>query len=294
MKRIVMINSDPTLLPIDDTCPYLGFIDDDGTAMSYPSEGNICHKCYPVNTPNAQYQREYCLSQKHSNCSIFQKNQNQPMPKEIVFISTSNKKNLRQIIIATGLFVVLILVVLIFIIGKQSIRTNNHPIIMNTEVSLIIDKTPTKYLPTSSPTVKPSETRMAPTQTSTPIPLHILETPIGLEKKLVVHKIIEGETFIALANTYNTTIDSIKEINVYSGTLLANSIWIIPIGQSDISDYPKLKAIMIKEDGISLAEISVQYSIEQVLLSQVNDLPLDYSFHMNEWVIIPVKNEVPQ
>lgn len=286
MKAIISNNQ-----LIEETCPYLGFIDDDGTAMSYPSDGNICHKCMPINTPNAQYQREYCLSQKHANCIVFKANTNQPMPKEMVIVKVNSKNGVRKLILSISLFTLLLTSIFLLLLSNQKLPILNEPTTNTTEPSMKFEKSPTIIMPTMTPTSIQTPTKPVPTETSTPLPLHFLETPIGIEKKLIVHKILEGETLIALAEKYSTTIDSIKEINVFAETLRANSIWIIPVGQSDVSEYPQLKAIIITEDGITLEDVALQYMVDSSVVSKLNDVPNDYLFHINEWVIIPTTNE---
>ena len=43
-------------------CPFLGFVDDPETAISYPSRMNCCNHARPVVTVAMDYQREMCLT----------------------------------------------------------------------------------------------------------------------------------------------------------------------------------------------------------------------------------------
>ncbi len=269
------------------TCPFLGYVDDQGTAMAFPSNSNYCHNCNPKNTPTISHQREFCLVENHINCILYASNGSDTMPDEIVF----HKQSFRPLKYRTLLlFLVLTVAVSAFILILLLTPKKSVPNISTTQ-PVQLEVTPEVFTPTLTPTLKPTSTiQLTPTFTSTPVQLHLLETPISMDNDsyLLIHKVIEGETLIALAEKYNTSVDSIKAINADSAMLWAKSLWVIPINQIDIVEPHKYKAIQIKEAATTLVEIADQYSIELSELSKLNRLPENYSFQMDECVIIPL------
>lgn len=68
-----------------DVCPFLGLAEDPQTSMSFPSPGNFCHRTRPYGTPNLDFQRSFCFSENHSNCSIFTRSGRAALPAGIRF-----------------------------------------------------------------------------------------------------------------------------------------------------------------------------------------------------------------
>lgn len=59
-------------------CPYVGIRDDPQTSLSFPSEGNACHRAIPVSGILAEHQKNYCLSENHIHCPVFLGQTNTP------------------------------------------------------------------------------------------------------------------------------------------------------------------------------------------------------------------------
>lgn len=64
-------------------CPYLGLKDDPTTALHFPSEGNACHHARPVSGIRAAHQENFCLSDGHLQCPVFQAAAPIPLPQDI-------------------------------------------------------------------------------------------------------------------------------------------------------------------------------------------------------------------
>jgi hypothetical protein len=61
-------------------CPYLGLPDDAKTSLSFPSEGNFCHRADPSAAVNHDHQAGYCLTGKHTACPVFLARVAAPLP----------------------------------------------------------------------------------------------------------------------------------------------------------------------------------------------------------------------
>jgi len=148
---------------------------------------------------------------------------------------------------------------------------------------------------TLTATLLPSATTTPalPTLTSTPVPPHLLETPVGLTHKLLVHQVKDGESLILLAETYQTSAEAIQTINLSNGTFWAGSLIVIPVGQTDVTAYPRFKVILIDTDGTLLSDLAARYSVDAGTLAQDNSLPADYIFHKGEWALIPAGQQTP-
>ena len=282
----------------EGNCPYLGFIDDIHTRMAFPAEQNVCHKCKPLTPPKASHQREFCLSTRFSECPVFPTEQAKPLPKELSFYDSSTLGRSRKVSIPSFIAgSVLLIIIAIWLIKfppwapeRLSDIGTNTPTIEN----FLVDYTRTVLITTSTPTVEPTATQLPPTQTSTPVLPHLVETPFGLENKLVVHQVLTGENLTMLAATYNTSVEAIQAINVITDKFMrVNSLLVIPVNQTDVAAYPQFQAVLITEEDTTFEELATQYAVELSLLSQVNLLPEDYAFQIGEWVLIPSKSTTP-
>ncbi len=52
-------------------CPFLGLEDDPVTYFALPTAGNFCHKSKKKVAVAVPYQQEYCLTERHAECSVF-------------------------------------------------------------------------------------------------------------------------------------------------------------------------------------------------------------------------------
>lgn len=211
-------------------CNQLGFINDEKTAMGYPSSHNYCHQCEPPNTPSYSHQRMFCLSQNYSGCPLFASTKIGPMPKEIALLKPARKSASKKPVawLLVILLIVLGLVGLWLVLPQLGVNIPS----MGYAVSMP-SVTPIASLPTITFTVtstkEPTATDALPTLTTTAVVPRLMETPFGLVVKFVVHQVMEGENLTALAETYSTSVDAIKAVNVLENTLQVNSLLVIPV-----------------------------------------------------------------
>jgi hypothetical protein len=291
-----MISKEPQRKP-ENTCPHLGFSHDQRTAMAYPSEHNLCHRCTPPNSPKSSHQQDVCLTEQYSECPVFQTKKLQTMPPELLSEQTGNWDWTGKMTLGITLLALVFLGAVFFWFARSGwapalFSSSNNSKSTTETISNTLTFTQTALTATTSPTA--TATKVAPTLTSTPIAPHLLETPIALSNTLVVHQVKEGDSLVGLAALYNTSTESIQAINISSLKFMwVDTLVVIPVGQTDVSGTPQLKAILINEEGTTLEEVAELYSVDLTLLRQTNLLPETYSFRKGEWVLIPAEQVTP-
>ena len=176
-----------------ETCPYLGLVDDRETSLAYPSSYNLCYHARPASPPSLDHQISYCQSAHHRDCPVFTNRVNGPLPSEIRFPETKPLFANRLILpLLLGSIVVIMGVIGMFWLAHGGILSGerksptpsstlqqlslllatdipfytNTPTDTNTPV--IFTKTPiTPTFVTSTPTMT-----LVPTATMTPSPTH--------------------------------------------------------------------------------------------------------------------------
>ena len=287
---IQSINMD---LRIEGLCPFLGFCDDRDTALSYPSKFNCCYKSKPVIPVSFIHQRTACLNKNYSNCPVYQSESIIPLPKEIAgkFPKTEISKFWLTLVIV--IFVVLIGVMASILLGAFNL--SGVPVFIknasltSTPASVIL---PSETITATSPTSTFTQT-LSPTGTDTPvvpavIALHFLETPFGENPTLVFHRVLEGESFILLANTYNTSIDAIQAVNYgVENTLFADRVIVIPVNTTDVSALPAFAVFEATEHYLLIETVAMGLNVNIVELCKYNYLPEGYVLTKGEWLLIP-------
>lgn len=275
-------------------CPFIGFEDDPSTALAYPAKYNFCFHAKPVAPVNLAHQRDFCLSEKFTGCPVLQNEDLKALPKHIrgERISKIKPTNLLPILALSA--VVLIGLAAAFLTGIIPIDgfspPLSRPVFVTQPPSLPTVISPTQEeIPTPLPT-----TTLAPTPTST-MPVistqapRQLETPFGSSPQLVVHKVVEGEGFILLAENFNTTADAIKAINYdLPQSLWVNTILVIPINTDDVTGLPQFQVVEIRAEGMTLETYSQRMQVDLALLQKYNDLPDGYSLKLGEYLIVPM------
>lgn len=268
-------------------CPFLGLSADERTAMAYPSTQNFCHHVLPPTVPSAGHQRKFCLDGIFAQCPLYQAQTLAPMPADIR--PDKPRKKRRPI---PRVWILLALVLLATVIAI-ALMLNQPPSAAASggRVSPAALTDPAG-LPTAQPTASPqpthTSTAVPPTQTFTPQPLHLMETPIGTDRQFLIHRVLDGESLISLAAAYFTTPEAIRAVNyAWSDSLWANSTLVIPLNQSDVSAVAPMTALAVDEDGLTIEQIAQGQSVDVSALCSLNALPAGYIFHSGEWVLIP-------
>lgn len=271
-------------------CPFLGFADDPETAVSYPSKMNCCNHAKPVVPVASEYQYKYCLTRQFVDCPVYQKEKVSSLPTDMQEESSLWEKT-RPIVP----FIALILVLAVGFVLSLWLGVIKIPGIGITPTVQVASPTSGSIIPTSitlpTETENTEVTEPIPTRTNviaTRIIPHMLEIPIGTSPELIVHKVLEGEGYIWMAQNYNTTGDAIKAINYnLPESLWVNKALVIPVNTSDVAGIPPFSAYEIDSTGMTIEKLAELMRVDVEILKKYNALPAGYEFIIGEWLLIP-------
>jgi hypothetical protein len=277
---------------IEGLCPFLGFCDDRDTALSYPSKFNCCYKSKPVVPVSFSHQRTACLNKNYSNCPVYRSESIIPLPKEIAGNFPKTERSKPWLMLTIVIIVALIVVTLSALLGVFNL-SGVPAFIKNASLT----PTPSSvFLPSETSTLTPPTATftltLSPTGTATPVPIviapHFLETTFGENPGLVFHRVLEGESFILLANTYNTSADAIQAVNYgMENTLFADRVIVIPVNATDVSALPAFAVFEVTEDYLLIETVALGLNVDIVDLCKHNHLPQGYVLTKGEWLLIP-------
>lgn len=280
-------------------CPYLGLRDDPATALSFPSQHNRCFHAGPALPVKLEFQRSTCLSINHTDCEEYHRKPDTPLPPELRYAGGAGQK---KKVGKAGVWIFILVIVIVSLLAWQllsrgllgfgnpgqspgvtvpAISTNVENPILPTFTSQMQD------IPT--PTLINTDTPTFPTLTFAPtveLP-HTLETPIGVEYKLVIHRVLAGESLVSIASQYWTTVDAIQAVN-YSlpSPLRIDWLIIVPINQTEIQGLPFFEAYQVKTD-ITVRILAQQLSVDPAIMELYNGLGNDELLSSGDWVLIP-------
>lgn len=305
-------NGKPQLIkPLPDICPYLALKEDPKTFSSYPSKWNACFHSKPVSSPTIRHQREFCLDENHVNCFLYKTSEEIKMPKEMgtkskgLFFEAKRKQRIYVwgvVILLVGLGIILGgRLVITHLLGDPDISepTEGISAIITDDASQIVETVDVTPSPLSNgiPKYTPTPTISLPTPTSTltsTTPPLALETPIGLEYQIVIHRAVEGESLLLFANWYSTNPEAIQAINLdLSYPIKVGDLVIIPIGITDVSSLPKFKPYEVLDEGISVRELAEQIDVSVVDLCFYNNIDENQTLHKGDWIIVPQPTNSP-
>ncbi len=207
----------------------------------------------------------------------------------------NRKKKLPRIYILTALILV-VGIAGVWLLSNNGLASNS---VSETKTAPVVFTQPSTELfatltATNTPQPTKTMTPLPPTTTATLPPLHMIETPIGLERQFVVHRVLEGEGFISIAATYNTNEDAIRAVNYALGdSLWADTVLVIPLGQTDISGIPPMSVFLVSDEGMTIEALALEQNVDAALLRELNALPEGYILHQGEWVLIPHEMTIP-
>ncbi len=300
-------NSPPT--PIPEICQYLGMQHDRATYSNYPSNWNACYRCQPRANPSLEHQSQFCLTKFYENCPVFTSNGDLKMPKKLRIKPDISSWEKYHVIFLAGIIILVAIIVLLFLIPRvdRPIEPTKLPTSVPTQVlqTLIVTETAVATLeptpsgvPTNSQTATPTPESTQDLSTETePIsyPTHTqnLDQPIGGEVKYIIHRVAEGESVQQYAELYNTNAEAIYNSNY----LLPVPIWInwliiIPIDQQDVSGLPVFEAYLVESDMITLEKVAESLSVNAAVLAKYNDLPIETTLRIGDWLIIPRERQM--
>ena len=281
-------------------CPFLGLKDDPLTALAFPSDGNHCFHARPVLPVQLECQKTFCLSINHPNCEEFIRPPDTPLPPGLRL--ERSHRSLRNFSTTSLLTLLLVLAAVGLIIWQVYSRgflgNQNRGLVTGKTVPAFSTVAGLQTLPVSpmqaQSTPIPTLTMMAsatplPSPTSTPTiePSHALETPIGIDRKLIIHRVLDGESLPFLASLYWTTIEAIQAVN-YSLPSPVRVGWllIIPTNQTDVSGLPAFEAYQVKAD-VAVETLAKQLSVDPALLKLHNGLHDGEILSAGEWLLVP-------
>jgi hypothetical protein len=287
-------------------CPYLGLADDRETALSFPSHRNLCFHVKPAALLALEHQNSYCLSPSHLNCEAYQANPASSLRHGVrshPHGDVKRKKSLFGIGLSLGVVVLVLVLVWLGVLhgflgfpGIEQAPANRTPTALTKPNAMIpIQPTRTKAMAT--------RTSPPPTFTASPIPPTLvpavpisrtLETPIGRNPPLIIHRVQDGESLDLYCGQYGTTIEAILAIN-YSiwVPLLTNFLVIIPFQQVDVENLPAFQAFQVQAES-SVEVLSVQLGADLALLKKYNDLGEGDILKQGDWVLVPyVRTAIP-
>jgi len=156
-------------------------------------------------------------------------------------------------------------------------RMPASPSVATESVNLALTPTSsvTPIAPTS--TAIPTKTPL-PTPTTQPVLKLALDTPIGLNKEFIIHRIAEGESLDRLASKYGTTVALIQAVNYYlPSPLVINLTTIIPLGRIDLQGVPAFQPYMVVA-GMTVDEFAQGISVDVSTLSYLFSATLRKGF----------------
>lgn len=273
-------------------CPFIGFEDDPETALAYPSPYNYCYHSKPIAPVNLTHQRRVCLTLRYGDCPVYQQELLEPLPKEYRgSLPARNKPKRSQsllillLVMAAGVVILALLGIIqipgleVSLLAQQATPTIAQP------TSLVVVSPPTATVPGAG-IITPTDTES--TTQATPFTPHAVETPFGVNPTLVIHRVLEGEGYIYLAEQYGTSVEAIIAINFQlPESLWVNNILVIPVNTQSVAGMPKFIVREISIEGLTIEEYAERMQLDAELLKRYNALPDDYLLEMGDLIIIP-------
>mgnify|MGYP001159287959 CR=1 FL=1 len=274
-------------------CPYLGLLHDPTTPAVFPSERNFCHKVIPPQAILDDHQQVCCLAAGHQDCPVFQSPA--PSTREAFFYhpvsSPPQRAGIFPVLFGFLLFAIVLLaggaywlslkrpqaLVPIAPTAAALESPSPSPAILATEtVSEIVSE------PTSTPTLPP------PTEMASVTPPAGLETLIGENPGLLIHRVERGESLTSLAIRYNTSAEAIQAVNfVMPLPLWQDWLVVIPVDLQDASGLPRFEVYQVGETDSTLDILSAQQGVDVDLAARYNQLHPTDPLTAGSWLLLP-------
>ncbi len=277
-------------------CPYLGLEDDAETALSFPSIWNTCHRSRRIASPSLRYQAEHCLHDSHRNCVVFlSEPATLPLPHRLRASRGQTRPGSRLYPRLALIFIgILVLVGLGW--GFLSFVQTPPPAAQVPSLRVTALKTPAATH-TAVLTRTPILTMTAMpnlTLTGEAAPKHQLEQPIGSDYKFVIHRVLYGENLNQCAAGHDTSIEAIMMVNYDLQTpVWVDTLVIIPVGFTDVSDLPAFEAYEVTRPETSLKVLALSFGVSLEDLKYYNAIGADESLQVGDWLIIPRPRLIP-
>lgn len=294
------------LSTVNGVCPHLGLSYDPEVCFAYPNSENQCHKIKKPAPVGHQHQDQVCLTEKYFACDVFQSDNATSLPRKIRL--KERKRQKRRLLLGLFLTVLIINVALISVRVFSSYPSVSFGIFPSQISSATISL---EMATPEPPTPSPEQSGLSPTypiltqneeagklrtttpaHTSSPTPTHGpgFGTPFGPNGIYVLHEVKPGESFLFLANIYQTTTEVIKALNSrFEGIgLWVGEILVIMPGQTNPYVLPKFEVIQLDQTR-TVNQLAEEFGILLSELQIYNSLgPDSDSIPSGRWLIIPV------
>ncbi len=290
---------------VNGVCPYIGRSHDPEVCFAFPNADNHCHKAKKPAPVDYQYQDQVCLTLKYSTCEVFQRGKAASLPGGIRLMERKGSKRRWLLTVLIGIIVPLIYTTFLLFNNYSPVSSSAQPSQSpSTTASLDISAVKTELYSTEQ-TISTSkilsftpDMTMEETTTSTPLLENTQEptqgpdmgTPFGPNMIYVLHEVMPGESFLMLANVYQTTTEVIQAINSrYEGVGLwvGETIVVMP-GQTDLVGLPKFQIIKLDQPR-TLDQLAEEYGVSASDLQIYNSLGASsVNIPAGRWIIIPV------
>jgi hypothetical protein len=253
-----------------------------------------------------EYQRAFCQSAHHNQCLVFHQEGHLRLPVEAQVIASNGK------IIRRSWILVIALILILFAVGgatvallgqgilpfsfQSSPQTNKtFPVPSGTarpSPSLpALSGTPDYFTPTTfrPPAALPSGTIVLEVTlaTATCAPLG-LETPIGTNPTLLIHRVLPGENLELIAAHFDTSIEAIQNINYFlPSPLWADLPLVVPLGRTQTVGLPQFEAYEVSANGIEVEQLAQSLDVDAMQLRKYNLLPERATLIAGQWLILP-------
>ena len=272
-------------------CPYLGLLHDPTTPAVFPSERNFCHKVIPPQAILNEHQQVCCLADVYQDCPVFQASASSARG-EFFYRPDSLQPN------RAGVFPVLFGVLLFSIVllagGAYWVGLNRRPVPTLFVATAIVLESPSPVILSTeavveiAPELTPTPTLLVPTETASLTPLAGLETPIGENPGLLIHRVVRGESLTSLAMRYNTTAEAIQAVNfVLPLPLWQDWLVVIPVDLRDASGLPRFEVYQVGETDSTLEVLTDQQDVDVDLTARYNRLKPTDNLTAGSWLLLP-------
>jgi LysM repeat protein len=270
--------------PQVNVCPYLGLSFDPKTALSFASVDNCCFHGRMYKVIKLDHQEEFCLNGKFQDCSEYASAPDAPLPelKDIptIKIPRSRTRGKKMVL---GLFISAILILLSWILISKWLEATNETAtpagtVWSTRTFILTTSTSTNIL--DSPTSPALDTVI-------PYLALGIETPLGLGRHFVIHRIQAGESLEFIARQYGTTVESLLEINYQlPSPLLPGIVIVVPVSFTDTQDLPSFIPFEVLSDTL-LSDLADQLLVDLEELQYYNGFEGEVLLRAGDWVLFP-------
>jgi hypothetical protein len=115
-----------------------------------------------------------------------------------------------------------------------------------------------------------------------------LETPIGKNPTLLIHRVLPGENLELIATHFDTSVEAIQNINYFlPSPLWADLPLVVPLGGTQTIGLPHFEAYEVSANGIAVEQLAQSLGVDAMQLRKYNLLPERATLIAGQWLILP-------